>query len=51
MWIFAHHHLNWRTEYKGTTFMCLNGQLPYGDHLMGYVDFDDMGNLITPFPK
>lgn len=51
LWIFGHHHLNWRKEYKGTTFMCLDGQLPYGNHLMGYVDFDEDGHLLTPFPK
>lgn len=51
LWIFGHHHINWRQEYKGTTFVCLDGHMPSMGHNMGYVDFDDMGQLIVPFPK
>jgi hypothetical protein len=51
LWVFGHHHINWRKEDKGTTFICLNGHMPTIGHNMGYIDFDDMGQLITPFPK
>ena len=50
LWLFGHHHINWVQEYKGTTFMCLDGHMPSCGHNMGYVDFDDMGNLLTPKP-
>ena len=44
-WIFGHHHINWRREYKGTTFRCLDGDI-YG-HTIGFCDFDKLGNLIN----
>jgi hypothetical protein len=31
-------------EYKGTTFICLDGQVE--GHQMGFIDFDNQGNLI-----
>lgn len=51
LWIFGHHHLSWRYQYKGTTFFCLDGHMPTIGHNMGYLDFDETGNLLTPFPQ
>lgn len=51
MFIFGHHHVNWRHEYKGTIFMCLDGQSPSTGHRAGFIDFDESGHLITPFPQ
>jgi hypothetical protein len=46
IWIFAHHHRNWKHDYKDTTFVCLDGEIPSQGHKMGFIDFDDNGNLI-----
>jgi hypothetical protein len=49
-WIHGHHHLSYRKKYKGTTFIGLDGHMPTIGHNMAYVDFDENGKLITPFP-
>lgn len=50
LWVFGHHHRNWKKEYKGTTFMCLDGKIPEQNHEVGYIDFDEDGKLITLEP-
>ena len=47
IWIFGHHHRNWKYTYKDTTFICLDGEIPSQGHTMGFVDFDKQGNLIA----
>jgi hypothetical protein len=49
-WIHGHHHLSYRKKHKGTTFIGLDGHMPTIGHNMAYVDFDENGKLITPFP-
>ena len=44
LWIFGHHHRNWKNVYKDTTFICLDGE--FYNHQMGYLDFDNQGNLV-----
>ena len=46
LWIFGHHHRNWKYVYKDTTFICLDGHLPDTGHVMGFIDFDKQGKLV-----
>ncbi|MCA9071242.1 MAG: metallophosphoesterase, partial [Planctomycetaceae bacterium] len=43
LWIFGHHHRNWRARFGATDFICL-GEL-------GYIDFDEQVALISDAPK
>lgn len=43
MWLFGHHHRNWRQAVKGTEFICL-GEL-------AYFDFDERGNPVFHVPR
>jgi hypothetical protein len=48
-WIFAHHHRNWTDTVMGTKFFCLDGQTDRNE--VGFLDFDDEGQLITLTPQ
>jgi hypothetical protein len=60
LWVFGHHHKRFREEYKGTTFLCLDGEIPgkvgsmgqvfREPHFASYIDFDQDGHLLTRFP-
>ena len=45
LWIFGHHHRNWKYNYKDTTYICLDGHIPSQGHVMGFLDFDNEGNM------
>lgn len=44
IWVFGHHHRNWKETYKDTLFICLDGQIE--GHQMGFIDFDNQGRLM-----
>jgi predicted phosphodiesterase len=51
LWVFGHHHRNWRQKVGNTLFFCLDGHMPQHGHEMGYIDFDENGQLLTEFPQ
>ena len=46
LWIFGHHHKQWRKQIKGTTFICLDGDMSQWGHEIGFVDFNQEGKLL-----
>ena len=46
LWIFGHHHRNWKYTYKDTLFICLDGRVPHLGHVTGFLDFDNNGNIV-----